>query len=356
MGKTLKNIGFVLAVLVISFGIYWLLYVDRQSKGEALEYAMHLLGDDLMAMVPDGPAKDAVQQRFDEFTSDANEGHLSAEEVQMVSANILNLKNTASTITPDQAEAVLDLSLRTPMRIGRGEVEDKDKKSSERLSKKERERLGKRIESLHDISERLRVTVWDSLKEKEKSCCTRFRIAEDLKLAIDAELEDELLQSELKELTTELKALEKEKLIEWRQDFDEDFRKEMEDMEREMEKLKAFTEKELAEDLKEMNLELLEELKNIVPPDIPFVNSDSINALVQEGLKKAGLLKADLTMNEAKIDSIHQAAHAAAMIGLKVMHKSLASLDSLDFVPVIINADSIRAEVERSLREAGIGD
>ncbi|MEE4312701.1 MAG: hypothetical protein V2J62_12630, partial [candidate division KSB1 bacterium] len=226
MGKTLKNIGFILAVLVISFGIYWILYVDRDSKGETLEYAMHLLGDDLMAMVPEGPAKEVVKKRFDEFTRDANDGQFTAEEVQAVSANILNLKNATSTITPDQAGAVLDLSLRTPMRIGRGEDECQDEKREERLSRSERERLGKRIESLHDISERLRVTVWDSVREKEKSCCVRFRIAEDLKLAIDAELEDKLLQSELKELAVELKALEKEKLIEWQKDFDEDFKKE----------------------------------------------------------------------------------------------------------------------------------
>ena len=72
MWKAFKNMWILLLVLIVSTGIYWLVYMDKESKGDALEYALLLLGNDLMAKVPDTPEKNTKYHTSHPTTIDPN--------------------------------------------------------------------------------------------------------------------------------------------------------------------------------------------------------------------------------------------------------------------------------------------
>jgi len=44
MSKALKNIGFFLVTIALTAAIFWLVFVDKESKQDVLEYSLGLLG------------------------------------------------------------------------------------------------------------------------------------------------------------------------------------------------------------------------------------------------------------------------------------------------------------------------
>ena len=119
MWKAFKNIVILFLILIVSAGIYWLVYLDKESKGDVLEYAMSLLGNDLMAMVPESIDKKEVRERYDELVSHAKQQKIEPAQLETLASNIMNLRNSQRTITPQQAEAILHFSTSTPLKIER---------------------------------------------------------------------------------------------------------------------------------------------------------------------------------------------------------------------------------------------
>jgi len=119
----------------------------------------------------------------------------------------------------------------------------------------------------------------------------KFHVDNGLKIAIDANLKQDFDRKRFKKLQEEIKKMEKERIIVWRKNFREEMKKERERLACELESLKNLKELEKLEALK--GLEALESLE------------------------------------------------------------ALKSLEVLQHIPVI-NADSIRIMVEKSLEEAGV--
>ena len=54
MRKALKNIGFFFLALIITAGIYLVVYLDKEAKQDILGYSLSMIGSEFMAMIPDG--------------------------------------------------------------------------------------------------------------------------------------------------------------------------------------------------------------------------------------------------------------------------------------------------------------
>jgi len=124
----------------------------------------------------------------------------------------------------------------------------------------------------------------------------QFQVEDGLQIAMDANLKGQLDQRKFKRLRREMQDLEKQRVIVWHKHFDEEMRHEMERRRQKLESLKQLNDMEYLKSVK--GLEALEALKAL---------------------------------------------------------ESLKSLEVLQNIPVM-NVDSIRIIVERSLREAGVDE
>ncbi len=309
MGKALKNIGFFLVTITITGVIFWLVFLDKESKSDIMEYSLTLLGDKLMAMVPDNSDKSSVKNFYDSFVKQAKAKEIAPKQVEYVVANIFNLSNLDTMLTPEQAEAVLKYSLEASLKLERIEDQFKDsiatseKVSVSRLqgvvaakhfSPEKWDDLGIRIQELNNVNDELKRAMKEhSLKMKEKHLQMHYRIDKGLRLTIDPQLREKFRQKKYRRLSKKLRKMEEKDLVEWRKNF----RKEMVDMRlelNELRKLKKLEQLEKLEELKELkglgSLEALKALERLefIPQ---VINADSIRAIVDKSLEEAGIIK-----------------------------------------------------------------
>ena len=362
MWNVLKKIGFSLVVLILTTAIFWLVFLDKQSKHDVLEYSLSLLGDDLMAMVPEAADKKPVQELYDRFLQKTRQGKVEPKQVEYVAANIMNLSNAETEITPEQAEAILQLSLSSPVRIERIVDDSLESIMEPYFSSEQRKSLGERIKTIYEFNNDMKGYMEDYTANQEKrQGQIKYRIEGDLKIAIDNDLKEEFDRKKFKRMAKELKQLEKERIVEWKENFAEELEQEMENLRLELESLKELTELSQLEALKQ--LESLESLKSLEMLEfIPVINADSIHAIVEQSLKAAGLdphkkewmhHRLDSLKTEIKMDQLEALKELESLKSLESLHESLKSLESLKYMP-IIDGDSIRAIVEKSLEQAGI--
>jgi len=119
MGKALKNIGFFLVTIILTAAIFWLVFIDKESKQDVLEYSLGLLGQKLMAMMPDSSNTKPVQALYEDFVEKARKKEVPPEKIENVAATILNLSNIDTVVTPKEMEAIIKFSLAEPIKIER---------------------------------------------------------------------------------------------------------------------------------------------------------------------------------------------------------------------------------------------
>lgn len=304
MGKALKKIGFFVVTLIITAGIYWLVFLDKESKGDVLEYSLSLLGDKLMAMVPEGADKGSVKKLYENFVKQATAKEVAPEQVELVAASILNLSNLDTTLSPEQVEAVLKFSIEAPVKIERAcdsKISKNESKAApevvitqnteQKMSQEEWENLGERINSLYKFNDDLQKTMKEHAKElQEQHLQVHYRVDKGLRITMDPQLKQKLQNKKFRHLSMETKKMEQQYLLEWRKDY----KKEMEQMRKELDSLKINVRIEQLEKLNELeelqSLKSLEALKALeVLQYIPAINVDSIRIIVKRSLQEAGI-------------------------------------------------------------------
>jgi len=312
MMNALKKIGLFLLTITLTLFIFWLVFLDKESKSDVLEYSLNLLGDKLMAMVPENSDKSSVKNLYDSFVKQAKAKEVAPEQVEHVAANIFNLSNLDTTLTPAQAEAMLKYSLATPLKLERlsekseTSVVPSREKASISLEKapvppkhfpqQKWDNLGIRIQELNKMNDELKHAMREQAREmREKHLQMHYRIDKGLRVTIDPQLKEKFQHKKYNRLSRELRKMEDKELLEWRKNFKE----EMEQMRHELHDLQKLHRLEGLEKLKELkelkalgSLEALKALEGLefVPPAI---NADSIQEIVNKSLKEVGIIKND---------------------------------------------------------------
>lgn len=303
MVNALKKIGFFFLVLIISAGFYWLIFMDRATKQDTLESAMGLLGDKLMAMIPDSTEKKPVQALYDSFSQRAVQREMPPEQIEYVAASILNLSNTETMLTPEQVKTILNIPFFSPVKLEREandsiEVEIEKKKfiqsGPERPIPPERwEALGERIKSLNEFNAHMQKTMKEVTDQHQKvHRQIRYRVDKELKIAMDADLKTKFHHKKFRHLAKEIRRMEREHMLEWRENFQDELKQEMEQMKKELESLKELKKLKQLEHMQGLEaLKSLESLKSLeLLKNIPVIDADSINKIVNQSLKDAGLI------------------------------------------------------------------
>jgi len=312
MINTLKKIVLFLVTIALTLFIFWLVFLDKESKSDVLEYSLNLLGDKLLAMVPENSDKSSVKNLYDSFVKQAKAKEVAPEQVEHVAANIFNLSNLDTTLTPEQAEAVLKYSLDTPLKLERVEEKSdltlavpKEKEhvisveinqSGKHLPQQKWDDLGIRIQELNKMNDELKHALREQSREmRDKHLQMHFRIDRGLRVTVDPQLREKFRHKKYRRLSRALRKMEEKEMLEWRKDF----RKEMDHMRhelRDLRKLKRLEGLENLEELKQLqvlgSLEALKALEGLefVPP---VINADSIHVIINKSLLEAGLINQD---------------------------------------------------------------
>ncbi len=303
MGKALKSIGIFLVSIILSGFIFWLVFLDKRSQDEVLEFSLNLLGDKLMAMVPDDSEKSAVKNLYDNFVQQAKAQQVAPEQVESVAATILNLSNLDTTLSSQQAETVLNYSLEVPLKVERLRERDSlrfaeaDSVQSQPARHKRDaagdydrwDGLGVRLNEFYVLNNELQKALEETAQTlREKHVQMRFCIDNGLQVKLDQQVKAQLEQKQLVDLSKKLQRLEEKELLVWRKDL----QLEMDKLAQELETLKNLEDLKKLEQLEQLGvLQSLDGLKVLDKLDFlpPAVKADSIEILVKRKLQEAGV-------------------------------------------------------------------
>lgn len=284
-----------LAVLVV------LDHLIISNNPDILGYSMERLGEKLVEMVPEG--KDAVRGLYNQFVSQVEAKEVSPEQVEMVAANILNLSNQNATLSPDEAQSFLALSLVEPESrmaepfVAIDSVErnitllrDKHLVKADPLKKSipvERLKdLGERLDILINMNELIR----PKLDEKPM---LRYQIHNNIiRVYVDPEVKRAIPEKELRKMDKEFSELQKKKMLYWRENLSNEAMEMARKKKEELDAIRELKQHENHEKLRQSQiiaeLRTLETLKNLeVKGYTTALSSDSLRIKIEKEIKKA---------------------------------------------------------------------
>lgn len=221
--EILKKTSFTLLVLIISAGIFFLLVKDQQVKENILRKSLDLFGDQLLAMVPDGIQKNALEKRYQEFINKADNNEIPTKDIEKVAANILNLTTQDTLVSAETAMNALAViqedtnSVPVPENKSRKIISiskwPQRKPGKAQLS--QRRLLAEKLQRLQEFKKQLDIVC--QMDSSLDSLRTRvvFMADSGLKAAISVRFQESLDAHQSKEIKKQLHELEKARMIEW---------------------------------------------------------------------------------------------------------------------------------------------
>ncbi|MDA1029266.1 MAG: hypothetical protein O3B41_09475 [Bacteroidetes bacterium] len=224
MKSSFREYGVILALIVVSVSGYLLF---SQNKEDILAYSLDILGTKLVALIDDETAKQRVAEAFSRFQEQVMNQEVSAEQVELVAANVLNLTNSGTRLSLEEAELVLTMnpesfanSLPSPDPNFFGDTEP----PLEVKSPLPPQVVASRIIQLAQLGENLEVMFeFSNAVEDETKGATRFiRFDSDengMHVIVDPELEKLFQSGKLKPVTEEL---DRKNLVRWQKELEKD--------------------------------------------------------------------------------------------------------------------------------------
>ena len=316
MRQVIRDIGIYVVLLAVVTGGIWFY---NNYKEDVLGYSLGLLGDKLLAMVPNEQHKAAIEKMYAKYTEQVREQKVSPEQVETTAAKILNLSHSNAKLTPDHVEAILyfgeipKIELNTgKMKIEGLELEALDLPDSVAIpdieipeipevpkfepvvmsEPVEHERLiavGERLKSMCDFNEKLQAIISASPQNAhELGRLVQFRNENGLKIAMDPAAKLKIKRMAIRNLNNEIARLEENEMVSWHKDL----------------------RKELAHEMRRVRLELisLERMMHRRTKKAKSMEQANVKALLS--LKE---LEAMQFMREMKIDSIMDAVRVKVM-------------------------------------------
>lgn len=286
--EALRGAGLAVFLLLGAIAVYQL--AIRPKAGDLNRY-VNLLGNQLLAMVPEGAGKESLAQVYQDFMQKVADREVPPERVERVAAGILNLANREKVITPEQAQAVIRLAEYAPV----ADSVDIPKGSGppSAPSAENWEALETRLKEIYEFNEKFReIPPPPQPGQAPLANKVLFRVEDGIKVIIDDEMKAELSRRELHHIEKKLAELDKLNLLRWQKDFDKQLERELQQVNVELERVEVILE-ELEYQQKEQKIKTITVVKSLQSLDslaVPIpVNVDSILKEVQKQLKEAGV-------------------------------------------------------------------
>jgi len=229
----IRNIFVGAGVLLLSLMIFFLISDDKELKQDVYDHALNLLGEQLLAVLPDDAPAAEVSEKWERFSEQAQRGEVPPEQVERVAVSILNASNAEEKLSPDEVNMMLDIAIATPrISVKSGETSGTSASVSVATLPGSEEplpeppppvpperfhRLGEELMTVLQFNSQMSERLKDEPQKSEILLKNfHYEFNNGLKIEIDSELQKELSDKALKD---ELAILQKRKIIEWRQNL-----------------------------------------------------------------------------------------------------------------------------------------
>ncbi|NQT26782.1 hypothetical protein HQ585_15610 [candidate division KSB1 bacterium] len=304
MRERFRNIGFILIILISASGIIYFFSSEHEVQQNVLDFSLNLMGDKLFAMVPEGSGKDELNELYKGFKQRALDGIVPVEQVEIVAANVLNVSNTETELTSEQAKGILNTAvlpqiasasaqpstgLRPPEPVLPEVHKTQPHPEPVRPDSKKLEELGERMKTMFDFNEDMLATVFkDPAKRSDIVKQMRYQAQNGLKLVMDAEFKEHLHGKESEKTVKGFERMEQEDLLEWQENLAEEMAKQAEARMEEMKALHASLEEIGVNHVPGIQIGL-DVLKSLEGFDYIPVDIDSIIKAVEKDFRDANI-------------------------------------------------------------------
>ncbi|MBN2413786.1 hypothetical protein JXQ31_19050 [candidate division KSB1 bacterium] len=232
--KFFKSLLMAVFVLILSFGIFFLLVKDQKIKTDIFRSTLELFGDDLMAMVPDGEQKELLKRKYDEFLQQADKEEIPPEEVERVAATILNLTTGDTVIHAEDALTALNFDNKDlvlppqkpfeapePAAVGKGKKDKTGKwpvpgPPKEYWNDLERRQIAERLSKVKEFQEEMHELIQHDSSKRALRKQMIFNADSGLTVALNVDLKNIMDFTKDTTLQNQIERLEKEKILVWK--------------------------------------------------------------------------------------------------------------------------------------------
>lgn len=285
MNEHLRNAGILALLFLAVLAIYFL---SNQARKGGLDDYMLRLGDKLLTMVPEGSGKDALADAYGDFMEQVRRREVEPERVERVAAGILNASLASDSLSPAQAEALLNLAAFVP--VDTIQAPQPEVPAPAPKARSDWERLDKRIRTVYEFNE--------AMAEKRKALAPLqqsisgtmvFRVEPDLTVTIDQALQNALSEKEMQKVAQEIRELENQQIIIWKKDLQKELQAQQKQMKIELRIMQQELEKLKSMQINIVMPEIVKSLEGLDTLNIPIpVDIDSIMREVEKSLEAAG--------------------------------------------------------------------
>jgi hypothetical protein len=283
------------AVLITSAGVYYVFYAEKEVQRNVLESALDLMGNKLIAMVPDGAEKDKISELYADLKQKTLQDNVAPERLEYIAANILNASNSQTSLTAQEAEQVISFKMiakrpKVVTGLHSEGIEIKTPQEVRRHNPEDWEVLGKRVKTMFELNEHLNDATKRHAKiHRENVKRIHFRVRGGLTVALDTSFRAYMNKKEFVNLAKELTHLEERRLLDWQDNLSVHLEREIKVV-----RVEAVALRESIQKLKEYQIfEGMETLESLVGLEhlkqISAVDLDSIRKVVEERLREAGI-------------------------------------------------------------------
>ncbi len=255
MAQKKRDFGLILSLgLIIAIGSYWFV---KEMPMDGIEHYIDLLGDKLMALIPEEQEKQELAAIYDDFKTRVKEKKISPENVEQVASAIINLSIASDSLTLSEAEALMQIAIGEVPADGYGLIHVPEVEATP----EEWEELNERLSSVYQLEEQLK----DHVIVAPETPMPHYRVDKKLNIIIDTRVKADLKREEL------LKKFEEEEHVFWKDSVAENMEKDLQKLEVEL--------RALSEDMEiQHNLLKLKVLTHPVGEDV-LIMIDSLDLI-----------------------------------------------------------------------------
>ena len=300
MKKVLREYGLIIILIVAAMVGY--LVIQGQEE-DILAQSLDNIRNRLVAMVDDVASRESIAAHFDRFKDKVKQQEVSPEEVENMAANVLNLSNSGTTITPEQAEMMLDFASVAPevALLPTPEPAPAEDAPTPPVAvappapltppvppvpptPRDLDALGERLETMLAFNVEVEKVM---AERRELARHIRYRVEEGLHVDLDMAMTDEMKQR----LAQEAQRLEaKRMMVVWKQNMAEEMQAERKRARRELrsvEALKKRPPRAVRVEVAVEDLESLESLKHLEAMGYRAMLPDSVHRVIMVHLEEA---------------------------------------------------------------------
>ena len=255
MAQKKRDFGLILSLgLIIAIGSYWFV---KEMPMDGIEHYIDLLGDKLMALIPEEQEKQELAAIYDAFKTKVREKKISPENVEQIASAIINLSIASDSLTLSEAEALIQIAIREVPVDGYGLIHVPEVEATP----EEWEDLSDRLSSVYQLEEQLK----DHVIVAPETPMPHYRVDKKLNIIIDSRVKADLKRENL------LKKFEEEEHVFWKDSVAENMEKDLQKLEVEL--------RALSEDMEiQHNLLKLKVLTHPVGEDV-LIMIDSLDLI-----------------------------------------------------------------------------